>query len=218
MRAVAALIVALAALWGCTRPVEPIPVAEAAIPRPELPDAAWRYERLLIRSALAEFGSDRYVSALAAQVEQESAWDCTARSRFADGCTQFTPTTASWFEEGPGRDLGKARPFDAAWALPAMSRYMAWIDKRIDDTASECDQWAMNLSAYNGGLGWVKRDRRLCVIDGCDPSRWWGHVENHSNRAAWAIKENRGYPRRILKTLTPKYVAGGYRGRRICTG
>ncbi|MGL5001309.1 MAG: hypothetical protein ACRDAM_00030, partial [Casimicrobium sp.] len=35
------------------------------------------------------------------------------------------------------------------------------------------------LTAYNRGVGGVRADRRLCqVTDGCDPSKWTGHVAN----------------------------------------
>src|SRR5690606_1815684 len=154
-------------LTACAPHVAPQVTPQVA-DRQTLPDAAWHYERLLIRASLAEFGTDRYVAAFGAQVEQESAWDCTARSRFADGCTQFTPATAKWFAETIGRDLGAAAPFDAGWALPARVRYMRWIHDRIDDVATPCDHWAMALAAYNGGPGWIERDRRLCAQNGCD--------------------------------------------------
>ncbi len=37
---------------------------------------------------------------------------------------------------------------------------------------------AMADAAYNGGIGRVTADRRACALTpGCDPGRWWGHVE-----------------------------------------
>lgn len=191
-------------------------------PRSSLPDAAWQHQRLLIRSSLADFGTDQYTAAFAAQVAQESAWRGSARSKYADGWAQFTPDTAEWVSSTFARDLGIARPLEANWALPAMVRYMAWIFNRIEHVEPLCDHWSMALSGYNGGPGWVERDRNLCRLvehrpgGNCNSNRWWGHVENTSTRAEGAFVENREYPRRILFHHLPRYLAAGYRGENIC--
>lgn len=68
------------------------------------------------------------------------------------------------------------------------------------------DRMAFTFSAYNGGLGGLMKDRRLCAnIKDCDPTRWFGHVEQHSFRSKVAVKGygqsffdiNRGYVRNV---------------------
>ncbi len=115
-----------------------------------------------------------------------------------------------------GKDFGPANPTDPVWALPAMVRYMGWLKKKVAYAATECDWWAFALSAYNGGLGWVIKDRKLAEKQGYNPGKWWYNVENTSSRAKWAFKENRGYPKRILLELNKKYVAGGFPGEILC--
>ncbi len=69
-------------------------------------------------------------------------------------------------------------------------------------------------AAYNGGLGGVRTDRRACqVTAGCDPQRWWGHVERtctksqvalYASRSACDI--NRHHVRDVLTVRAPKYA------------
>jgi membrane-bound lytic murein transglycosylase MltF len=183
----------------------------------QIPAAAWEHQRLLVRSVLAEWGRYDYVSVLAAQVHQESGWRGDVCSPFACGWTQFTESTAKWFGESIGKDLGPPVVFDVRWAIPAMARYDRWLYDRVSGL-TVCDRSAKWLSAYNGGLAWISRDEQLAAANGADPGLWWGHVERYSKRAAWAIQENRGYPRRILKILTPRYLQAGWFGVNVCEG
>ncbi|WIX34944.1 hypothetical protein QO259_10000 [Salinicola sp. JS01] len=95
-----------------------------------------------------------------------------------------------------------------------MARYDRWIWQRVD-AADACQRWAMTLSGYNGGLGWVWRDQKLARAAGDDPERWWGHVAEHTHRAGWARRENRDYVDRILLRYTPQYVSA-WGGRSPC--
>lgn len=74
--------------------------------------------------------------------------------------------------------------------------------------ASDRDGWAFGLAGYNGGDGGVGKDRLLCTkVAGCDPARWFGHVELHStkSRTKWQgygespYSINRGYVRQVLQ-------------------
>jgi len=104
--------------------------------------------------------------------------------------------------------------YNPIWAIRAMLKYDGWLHTRIQATDT-CNRWAFVLSAYNGGLGWVKRDKRLTEQDGKDPLLWWDNTELYSNRADWARKENRDYPRKIIYGLQPIYAQWGG-GKLIC--
>ncbi len=180
----------------------------------QVPVRADGYQKLLEREAVSRFGLAAPVALLAAQLHQESHWRTDARSPYAQGLAQFTPGTADWIP-GVCPEIGAPNVWDARWSIRAQACYMRWLRDRIA-AATPCDQWAMALSAYNGGLGWLKRDRRLASATGADSAIWFNNVELHTKRAAWAFKENREYPRRILLTLEPVYLAAGWPGRATC--
>lgn len=79
--------------------------------------------------------------------------------------------------------------------------------------ADPMQRLAMSDLAYNAGLGRVHQDRRACQIKpGCDPQRWWGHVETtctasrqpiYGARSACDI--SRHHVRDVLTVRAPKY-------------
>jgi hypothetical protein len=82
--------------------------------------------------------------------------------------------------------------------------------------ANDVEKLAMMLSAYNGGLGHVLKDRKLCEVKkDCDPTRWFGNIEKDSVKKKTALpgygksffEINREYPVHILFTRRPKYAA-----------
>lgn len=187
----------------------------AAVAWAEIPHNATKYRAELTRQSRLVWGLQAPVAVLAAQVHQESAWRPGAVSPVgAQGLAQFMPATADWM---PSIDpsLAQGSPFTPAWSLRALARYDFWLFSRLKADAP-CDRWAMTLSAYNGGLGWVLRDKTSAKQAGDSPWLWWGHVERHNaGRSAAAFAENRGYPRRILYTLLPRYAAAGW-GDEVC--
>lgn len=144
---------------------------------------------------------------LAGQIHQESHWSPTICSTFACGLAQFTPATADWISGAYPKELGAKNVFDPEWAIRALVIY----DRKLlgqTPAVVPCDNWAFALSAYNGGLGWVYRDQKLCTGD-CQSALWWGNVELHTGRGPAAAAENRGYPRRILLTNQSIYATWG---------
>lgn len=187
----------------------------AAAPPVRIPETSARYRLALEREAVANFGLDAPVSLLAAQIHAESTWEPTAQSAYADGLSQFTPPTARWLPT-ICPSVGAPDPWDAAWSLRAIACYDAWLYKRVGNAATVCDRWAFTMSSYNGGQGWLARDRARASATGADAARWFGHVERYSTRSAAAFAENRGYVARILLRFQPAYIAAGWPGDRVC--
>lgn len=75
------------------------------------------------------------------------------------------------------------------------------------------DALAFADAAYNGGRGGVEKERRACGLkDGCDPKRWFGHVERvclksrqpiYGTRSACDI--NRHHVHDVIHVRAPKY-------------
>lgn len=180
-----------------------------------IPPDALRHRAELTRCGRYAFGLEAPVATLAAQVHQESRWREHAVSPVgARGLAQFMPSTSKWIADMVP-ELADNAPFNPGWALRALAEYDKWLWDRVAGRDA-CQRMAMALAGYNGGLGWVQRDKSLAAKNGADPLTWFGHIERFNagrNAAAW--KENRGYPRRILGTLEPLYIRAGW-GQGVC--
>lgn len=182
----------------------------------EIPDQAERYRRDLTRIAQAEWGLDAPVATFAAQIHQESRWRFDAKSPVgAQGLGQVMPTTATWLAELFPKALGNVEPYNPIWSMQALVSYDLWLANRIQ-ARSPCERGALILSAYNGGLGWVIRDRKLASAKGADPLTWFNSVERHNaGRSAANFRENRQYPQLILRRWEPMYIAADW-GQGVC--
>lgn len=86
-------------------------------------------------------------------------------------------------------------------------------DYRAIPVADGPERLAFADAAYNGGRGGVQRERRACqVAAGCDPGRWFGHVEHqclksrtplYGGRSACDI--NRHHVADVIRKRAPKY-------------
>lgn len=175
-----------------------------------IPRAAQQYRATLVRAAHATWGLDAPVSVFAAQVHTESWWRNNTVSHVgAQGLAQFMPSTAKWLPS-VAPETGKPEPFNPGWSLRALCAYDKWLWER-NDGASAYERMAFTLSAYNGGQGWVNRDRRLARRRGLDAARWFGAVATvNAGRSAAAWKENRNYPRLILQERQYAYIKAGW--------
>lgn len=193
------------------------PAARAA-DQVRIPEVSALYRLQIERNAARYFGLDAQPARLAAQLHQESGFNPRARSPYAQGLAQFTPATAKWLPQ-VCPDVGAPDPWDPTWSLRAQPCYMAWLYYRVPKLAggalTECDRWAFAQRAYNGGEGWLLRERRAAAAAGADANDW--HVVALFRiRARWAHAENVGYPRRILLIIEPAYLKAGWPGGPAC--
>lgn len=183
-----------------------------------IPEVSATYRIPLHRAAGEYFGLNAPTSRLAAQIHQESRWNYRAASKYAQGLAQFTPATAAWLPE-ICHELPSFDRWDPMQSVRAMACYDAWLLKRVkpigDGDLNECSAWAFTLRAYNGGEGWLTRERRMALAANQDANDWI-RVEPFRARATWAHKENTTYPRRILLTVEPLYRKAGWPGLSSC--
>lgn len=95
--------------------------------------------------------------------------------------------------------------FDAKMQLRAVVALNRKLWRKMTfETADEREKTAFLLSAYNGGLAALTKDRDLCEKAlGCEPKRWFGHVEKNGAKAGF--EANRDYVTQILDVRKSKY-------------
>lgn len=198
-----------------------------------LPSLANVYLPLLTAQVLAFWPNMPAPSTLAAQIEQETCislthskcWNPKAELKtsreYGFGLGQLTVTPKfDNFKAAKTWDKSLAGwrwedRFDPTMQLRALVIYDRNLYNAIGPVATEEDRLAFTFSAYNGGLGGVNKDRQVCRnTPGCNPNRWFGHVEQHSFRARTAVAGygqsffdiNRGYVRNVLYVRRQRYL------------
>lgn len=193
-------------------------VTAHAQPQP-IPQAAYTYKQLARQQAEAVWGLNAPTATLAAQVHQESGWNCNAKSWVgALGCAQFMPATAADMAKRYPAELRPANPHNPRWAFRAQAQYMKSLydGRGAHGAADTCERMAFAAASYNGGEGWVIRDRALAKQLGRDSTLFFRGAQSvNAGRSAEAKKENAAYPARILLILEPRYIKAGF-GRGSC--
>lgn len=164
-----------------------------------IPPRAEKYKAALIRAARYEWGLDAPVAVFAAQIHTESLWKEYAKSPVgALGLSQFMPETAKWLSSIMPH-VGKENPYNPNWSIRALCAYDRYLFQKLKGN-TEFEQMAFALSAYNGGIGWVLKDKQKARKMGLDPYQYFGSVETvNAGRASVYFRENRRYPFLILK-------------------
>lgn len=105
--------------------------------------------------------------------------------------------------------------YDATFQLRTMVLTDRFNFSKFVWASDDYERMAFTLAAYNGGLGGVLSDRRVCSASpSCDPSKWFGQVEHTSKKAKVAVKGygksffeiNREYVRNILTIRRYRYI------------
>jgi hypothetical protein len=187
--------------------------------RPQPPAAAEQYRADVVRSAYRVHGPGAPVAMRGGHLHQESAWDANARSRVgAMGLGQFMPLTAEDMAKHHPAECAPANPFSARWAIECSDLYLRSLRRQMRPMTrtelDECTQWVFTLRAYNGGAGWVMRDRSKARDAGADPDDWQQVARFNAGRSAGNFKENTEYAPRIMR-LQERYRAWG---RSVCNG
>lgn len=106
---------------------------------------------------------------VAALISQESGFNpCLASSAGAVGLAQVMPATAL--------ELGITDPWEPGQNIEAGTRYL----RRMYDAfayVEDPERTAFALAAYTAGIGHVLDACSLAAVDGRDPARWSGNVE-----------------------------------------
>jgi soluble lytic murein transglycosylase-like protein len=187
------------------RPVESPPAGQATAPK-QIPREAFAHRDNFIRIWRFYFALAESPTIGFAQVHQESRWKATAKSKFAEGLAQFTPATAADYSlllpaevraECPSR---AGCPTSPNWALHALSLYDFNLHRRHAWAETADDRWRLALAAYNGGAGWIIKERAKA-----NNSRRWADIVAACLRKAEFCKENREYPVVILEKWQPLY-------------
>lgn len=188
-------------------PAPPAPPAGHASPPPkQIPREALAYRDNFIRIWRFYFALAESPTIGFAQVHQESRWKASAKSVFASGLAQFTPATAADYarllppEVRAECPTTAGCPTDPNWALNALSLYDYNLHKGYGWAATSDDRWRIALAAYNGGGGWIIRERRKA-----NNSPRWIDIVEACMRSVASCKENREYPVVILERWLPLY-------------
>lgn len=134
----------------------------------------------------------------AAQIHCESAWVADAVSPAgAVGLSQFMPWTWGAYSKLTEPSCAGADPTDPRCAIRAQVLLMR-ENRARRHVFYPSDRMPAALADYNGGPTALNNERAQCNRDpGCNPNRWYEHVERKRARSPSAWRENREYPVRI---------------------
>lgn len=197
-----------------------------------LPENAKKYAPVLKQELRTYWAELKQRSVIAGQIEQESCislkslrcWSPSVELKtdreYGFGLGQITITKRfNNFNEVKKLDKSLAswkweNRFDAAYQLRAIVFMDRDIYKKLPNSIVE--KLAFMFASYNGGLGGILNDRRLCQgTKGCNPDLWFENTEKTSFKSKIKPPQygksffeiNREYPKNILFIRAKKYVS-----------
>lgn len=200
----------------------------------ELPTNAAKYLPILVVEQEIHWPDAPLRSAIAAQIEQETCpslksskcWNPLTELKtsreygFGLGQLTVTPKFDNFAEARKLHVSLRDWKFEDRFDPERQLRVVVLMDRaafnRLSVINDPHERLAMTFAAYNGGLGGVLQDRRLCaLVAGCDPGRWFGHVEHHSLKARTKtvgygksfFDINREYVRNVMIVRRQRYAA-----------
>lgn len=161
---------------------------------------------------------------LGGQVYAESKWDPNARLKTdrEEGVNFGQITVTKQFDNFTAfKALDKSLKswkwedrFDPVNGMKALVVYDYSLFKQVQQAATVEDRFAFTFSAYNGGMGGLLKDRRLCQgTTGCDMTRWVSNVAGTSWKAKSKVQGygssfydiNRDYVKNIMGPFGDRY-------------
>lgn len=197
-----------------------------------IPKSYYTYEPILLKVIEEDWVDIPYPAVIPSQIEQETCISLThskcwtpyaelkTSREYGFGFGQITITRRfNTFEEVKLLDNkltnwsfeDRYNPEKQIISLVAMLKRNYNYFKDVTDPH---DRMAFSLASYNGGLGGINSDRRICRnTKDCDSTKWWNNVELYSTKAKTNIKGygksffeiNREYPRNIMFKRIKKY-------------
>ena len=166
---------------------------------------------------------DRYwkslcpIEIIPAQIQKESNWNVYAERKagreYGFGLSQTTIVKGRfnnflYFKKRWKRELAgwtwKDR-FNPTYHIKVIVLYDKSLYDKMTFAGSRWDRLAFTLSAYNGGIGNLLKERRIAKRKGLNPNLWFDNVEKVSVRNKWSFKVNRTYVKKIMLDYAPRY-------------
>jgi len=182
------------------------------------PDRAKRYIPIIKEELCKYWNSLCPKEVIPAQIEKESSWRVRAERKvgreYGFGLSQITIVRGRFNNFLIAKQKWKEELKNWTWKdrfNPTFHiRYMILYDKTLYShmgfATNNFERLAFTLSAYNGGLGWILKDRKVAKLRGLNPDKWFCNVELvNSGRSKFAYKVNRYYVRSILLHKIFKY-------------